>query len=383
MNNTSVIEISREALLKNIKFIRKIIGNDCDFVSVVKGNAYGHGIEYFVPLAYECGVRNFAVFSAFEAAELMETNVPFNRLIIMGAVDDSDIEWAIQSGIEFYIFDFERLQTAIKYANSLNKKAKIHIEIETGLNRTGFLNEDLKQLFEILKKHINIVKVKGLCSHLAGAENLSNDLRIKHQIENFKSTRNLFDANSSDYEKLHLSCSAGIINYPEGNFDMVRVGIMQYGFWPSNESKVAYLTRTKTNVDPLDRIISWKSKVMNVKSVAEGGYIGYGNSYLTEKKMEIAIVPVGYSNGFSRTLSNQGRVIINGVRVSIIGVVNMNMISVDVTEVPNVKKGDEVVLIGQQGDRIISVASFSNLSDQLNYELLTRLPDDIPRVITN
>ena len=121
---------------------------------------------------------------------------------------------------------------------------------------------------------------------------------------------------------------------------------------------------------------------MNVKSVAEGAYIGYGDSYFTEKKMEIAIIPVGYSNGFSRALSNQGRVIINGIGVSIIGVVNMNMISVDVTDVPNVKKGDEVVLIGQQGDRIISVASFSNLSDQLNYELLTRLPDDIPRVIT-
>jgi alanine racemase len=382
MNNTSVIEISKEALLNNIKFIRKIIGDDCDFVSVVKGNAYGHGIEYFVPLAYECGVINFAVFSAFEASELLEINVPFNRLIIMGAVDESEIEWAIQNGIEFYIFDFERLQTAIKYANALNKKAKIHIEIETGLNRTGFLNEDLIQLVEILNKQINSINVKGLCSHLAGAENFSNVIRIKQQIENFKSIRNLFDAFSSEYEKLHLSCSAGIINYPEAIFDMVRVGIMQYGFWPSNESKVAYLTRTKTNIDPLERIISWKSKVMNVKSVAEGAYIGYGDSYFTEKKMEIAIIPVGYSNGFSRALSNQGRVIINGIGVSIIGVVNMNMISVDVTDVPNVKKGDEVVLIGQQGDRIISVASFSNLSDQLNYELLTRLPDDIPRVIT-
>jgi alanine racemase len=382
MNDTSVIEISKKGLLNNLKFIRKTIGANCEFVSVVKGNAYGHGIKYFVPLAYECGVRNFAVFSAFEASELLETNVPFNRLIIMGAVDGPEIEWAIQHEIEFYVFDFERLLTSIKYAKSLNKRAKIHIEIETGLNRTGFLKADLKQLFDILNQQLNLIEVKGVCSHLAGAENVSNDSRVKYQIEKFKSIRNLFDVHSTTYEKSHVSCSAAIINYPEANFDMVRVGIMQYGLWPSNETKVAHLTRSKSNFDPLNRVISWKSKVMNVKSVKEGEYLGYGDSYLTETKMEIAIIPVGYSNGFSRTLSNQGRVLINGVRANILGVVNMNMISVDVTHVPNVQKGDEVILIGEEGDQIISVASFSDLSDQLNYELLTRLPDDIPRVIT-
>lgn len=383
MNDTSVIEISKKALLNNISFIRDLIGEKCELVSVVKGNAYGHGIKYFAPLASECGVRNFAVFSAFEANELLETKASYKRLIIMGAIDGDEISWAIQNEIEFFVFDFDRLQTAIKHSTILKKKAKIHIEIETGLNRTGFLQSDLNQLFDILNQNLNTIQIQGVCSHLAGAESHSNDERIRKQIENFKNSCNLFDANPVVYKNTHLACSAAIINYPQTIFNMVRVGIMQYGFWPSNEARIAYLTKTKSKIDPLSRIISWKSKVMSLKTVNKGDYIGYGNSSFTEIKTKIAIIPVGYSNGYSRTMSNQGRVLVKGLRANVLGIVNMNMISVDVTHITDVEKGDEVVLVGQQGDRTISVASFSDLSDQLNYELLTRLPDDIPRIITN
>ena len=382
MKPTSYIELSKSALKNNLLFIREVIGEDPELVSVVKGNAYGHGIDVFTKAAYDCGVRSFAVFSAHEAFHVAEANINFNRLIIMGSVDERDeLEWAIVNNVDFFVFDFERLMHALQIAKKHKAIIRIHIELETGMNRTGFKRAELKKLFPILDTWSDYISVQGICSHLAGSENISNYLRIKKQISRFSHVTKIFRSKNVAYGHPHLACSAAIMNYPKTILDMVRVGILQYGFWPSKEVKVAYLARTKATEDPLKRVISWKSKVMDVKTAKAGEFIGYGSSYLAEADMKIAVVPVGYAHGFSRSLSNQGRVLIAGVRVSVIGVVNMNMVLVDVSNLKDVKKGDEVVLIGNQGDHSISVASFSDLSVQLNYELLTRLPHDIPRII--
>jgi alanine racemase len=157
---------------------------------------------------------------------------------------------------------------------------------------------------------------------------------------------------------------------------------MQYGFWPSPETFVKYAVNKKDQRDPLKRVISWKSKVMAVKNVKPGEFIGYGQSYLARDNMRTAVVPVGYAHGYTRELSNQGRMLIAGKRVGVVGMINMNMLLVDITEVPEARVGDEVVLIGHQGDMEITVASFGELSNQLNYELLTRLPHNLPRIIT-
>jgi alanine racemase len=142
-----------------------------------------------------------------------------------------------------------------------------------------------------------------------------------------------------------------------------------------------YYTKNKINSNPLQPLISWKSYVMGTKSVAAGEYISYGTSVLTETDMKIATIPVGYAHGFSRSLSNQGKVLIRGHRLDVIGLVNMNMMIIDITNVPEIDKGDEVILIGEQNGITISVASFGEMSNLLNYELLTRLPEDIPRKI--
>lgn len=381
MNETSYIELNQSALKNNIDFIKTRLKNS-ELISVVKGNAYGHSIKHFVPAAVRCGVRSFAVFSAYEAEVISKINVKLNRLIIMGEVDGKDIEWAIINNIEFFVFDLERLQTALKYAKKFNLKAKIHIEVETGLNRTGFRKDELKKVVELVKRNNNHLIVEGICSHLAGAEDIANYFRITRQISKFNTTLKYLEKEEISYKHTHLACSAAIMNYPKTVRDMARVGIMQYGFWPSKQVKIAYLANQKNKVDPLQPVISWKSKVMSIKEVNEGEYIGYGNFFLTEKKTRIATIPVGYAHGFSRSLSNQGKVLINGHRVDIIGIVNMNMIIADVTNLENVQKGDEVVLIGEQNGHSISVASFSDLSSQLNYELLTRLPNDIPRILT-
>ena len=164
--------------------------------------------------------------------------------------------------------------------------------------------------------------------------------------------------------------------------DMVRIGIAGYGFWPTTETFFAKLNSLpKANKNPLKRLLTWKSSVMSLKTVEKGEFVGYGNSYLALTKMKLAIIPVGYGQGYSRTLSNQGQVLIRGQFAKVAGTVTMNSITVDVSKIKGVELGDEVVLIGNQGSKEITVASFSESSQQVNYELLTRLPKDIPRKI--
>lgn len=171
------------------------------------------------------------------------------------------------------------------------------------------------------------------------------------------------------------------MTYPQSRMDMVRIGIMQYGLWSSQETYIYYSVQHSTQHHPLKPVISWKSRVMSIKDVKKGDYIGYGTNFLAPYSMKLAIVPVGYSQGYTRSLSYQGRVLIKGRFANVAGLVNMNSIMVDVTRLPDVKLGDEVVLIGDQGRNSITIASFNEAANQLNNELLTRLPMDIPRVV--
>ncbi len=381
MFETSKIEISRSALVNNIQFIKKLIGDKCILSSVVKGNAYGHGIEQFIPIAEAAGINHFSVFSTDEAYRAKKVVQDSSTILIMGMLDFEQLEWAILNDIEFYVFDLKRLENAIKIAQKLKKLAIVHIEVETGMNRTGLTNGDLKKAVKLIKDNANHLFVKGLCTHYAGAESIANYLRVKNQLKTFKRTQKWLIKNGITPSLFHTACSAATVRYPDTQMDMVRIGIMQYGFWPSKETFITYLNSTKEKIDPLKRIISWKSQIMNITKVKTGEFVGYGTTYMAEYDMSIGTIPIGYSHGYSRSLSNQGRVLINETRVGVIGMINMNMLLVDITNVPNCQPGDTVTLIGNEGDLSISVSSFSELSSQLNYESLTRLPHSIPRKV--
>ncbi|MCB0641380.1 MAG: alanine racemase [Phaeodactylibacter sp.] len=379
--HTSHIEISRSALAHNLAFLRQFLQPGVRLSSVIKGNAYGHGIELFAPLAESCGVRHFSVFSGDEAYRVLQARNEQTTILVMGQLDNAQLEWAIEHEIEFFVFELDRLETAAAIAKRMNRTARIHLEVETGMNRTGFSPTLLRRAANLLKSNKEHLEFKGLCTHFAGAESIANYYRIKKQQQVYSRALNKL-AGFGLYPQLqHIACSAASIRYPKTQLDMVRIGILQYGFFPSRETLVDYLTKRKEPFDPLRRLISWKSKVMDVKPVKTGEFVGYGTSFMANSDMQIAIVPIGYSHGYSRGLSNQGRVLIHGQRVNVVGTVNMNMLSVDISNLEGVKKGDEVVLIGQQGEQEISVSSFGEYSDQINYELLTRLPADIPRKV--
>ncbi len=379
ISSTSCLTLDQEALRINLEFLRKQIGPHPKISSVVKANAYGHGINLFVPLAEKLGIDHFSVFSSDEAYKVSKLVSPATRVMIMGWIYKDEIEWAISRDVEFYVFDILRLQAAINASKLVRKPARIHLELETGMNRTGFGKKDLEVALKLIEANRDQIHLTGICTHLAGAESIANYHRIQNQLKRFK--RALFRLENMGFisEFRHMASSAAALSYPATRMDLVRVGIAQYGFWPSQEIFLDYLRTKKDKSDPLKRVLSWKSRIMSLKNVKEGEFVSYGTTYLATSATRIAVIPVGYANGFSRSLSNQGRVLIRGQRVAVIGLVNMNMLIADVTKIPEVEQGDEVVIIGKQEDMEISVASFSEISNQLNYELLARLPQEIVR----
>jgi len=381
MLGTSYIEISKSAYHKNLKFIRSQVGDKPLISAVIKGNAYGHGIENLVNIAEDAGVRHFSTYSVDEAHRAFNTIKKKSRIMIMGMATDQQMEWVIQNGLEIYIFEFDRLDKAIQLSKKLGKKAKIHIEVETGFNRTGFEWDQRQELLEIIRSNPEHLSLMGLCTHYAGAESIGNYVRIHQQIKLYHQFKDFFTAENQVFALYHSACSAAALSYPETIMDMVRIGIALYGFWPSQET---YLSKYKElesypGNNPLQRLLSWKSEVMSVKKVKMGEFIGYGTSYMAPRDMTIALVPVGYCHGFSRKLSNLGKVLVQGKILSVVGTVTMNSIAVDATDLKLVEKGEEVVIIGKQKKQELTVASFGESSNQVNYELLTRLPQDIER----
>lgn len=379
---TSRLEISAKAYRQNIRYIRSEIGPKPTISAVVKGNAYGHGIAQMVEIAERAGIRHFSTFSSDEAWLVRRHSTRKSEIMILGMLYDSELLDLIQAGISFYVFDFDRLQKAIQVSQDLGIAAKIHVELETGFHRTGFDWEDRAQLVSLLQEAKDYVILEGLCTHYAGAESVSNYVRVKNQIAVYYDFKNFLSENNLFFNRYHTACSAATLIFPETIMDMVRIGIAGYGFWPTKETFFAKLKDLpKANKNPLKRLITWKSQVMSVKKVEMGEFVGYGNSFMALKNMLLAIVPVGYGHGYSRLLSNSGLVLIGGKHCQVVGTVTMNAIAVDVSHVKDVQIADEVVMIGKQKGKEITVASFSESTQQVNYELLTRLPRDIPRRI--
>ncbi len=385
MIHTSYIEISEKAFSNNLNYLRDQMTNGARYSMVIKGNAYGHGIETMIPLAEKHGIDHFSVFSAAEAMRARKVIKPDCEIMIMGWIDKPEIEWAVTNDVSFYVFTFDRLTAACKTAQRIKKKARIHLEIETGMHRTGFSEKEMEKMFRYVRRYSNHLTIEGICTHYAGAESINNYMRIRNQINTFNTTVKYARTEGIVPRFRHTACSAAVLRYPETIMDLVRVGIANYGFWPSDELRMHHFIDSEKKgvapVDPLDRILSWKSMVMSVNYVAAGEYISYGKTYLTNRDTTIATVPVGYGYGYTRTLSNMGHVLLHGKRVRVVGSVNMNMLVIDVTDVKRPRIGDEVVLIGCQGDLNISVSSFGDMTNSLNYELLTRLPNHIPRSV--
>ncbi len=382
VKHSSRIELKQSAYKNNINFIKKKIGDNVILSSVVKANAYGHGIRTFVPMAEKCGVNHFSVASSFEAEEVLSVCSPTSRIMIMGIIYEEDIPWAIEHDIEFFVYHYDRLPKTIAAAKLVGKPAKVHVEVETGANRTGLPHKDFPKVLNFLKKHSDSIIFEGLCTHFGGAESISNQFKIDRQHKRYKDFLKQCREKKIEPNLRHIACSAAALAMKDTVYDLVRIGVAQYGFWPSPDIYFAHLHETNKKADSsLKRIFTWKTDIMDIRDVEQGEFIGYGTSFQATQKMTIAVMPLGYSNGYPRALSNRGHVLIQGKKAPIVGLINMNLFMVDVSHINEAKLGDEVVLIGRQNNNVIHVSSFTNSTQLLNNEMLSRLPAAIPRTV--
>lgn len=380
-NLNTWIEISEDAFAFNMDFFRKIIPEETELAVVVKANAYGHGLKEIAALAEKNGVRSYCVHTLDEALLLRKWGQN-QDVLIMGPVPPGRMGEVIKNSFRLVIYDPDVLDALSRKAVDLDQSVRIHLKLETGTYRQGINPEDVEWLLEKLKRTPRIIP-EGVYTHFANIEDTTDHSYALSQLQSFKDITTRIQQDYPDIKK-HTACSAAALLFAETHFDMVRLGISSYGLWPSRETLVSYkIHHSQNGKDVLQPILSWKARVGQVKSVPANQFIGYGCSYQTTRKTQLAVLPIGYADGYSRSLSNQAFVLLHGRRAPVRGRVCMNLIMVDITDIPDVRPGDEAVLIGKQGKESISVDLLASLAGTINYEFITRLNGQIPRIITN
>jgi alanine racemase len=372
------IEIDRTALKHNIRQFRYLIGDSRKMTVVVKSNAYGHGLVETSRLAAEYGADWLGVNSLEEAHKLREGGIDL-PIILLGYVPITDLKKAVSDDLRLTVYNAETVEELAEITPALNKDAFLHIKTETGVFRQGVKEEDLLSFVERIQKYPHL-KIEGLSMHFANIEDTTDHSYAQRQLEKFIEYVDLLGRNGINIPVKHVACSAAAILFPETIFDMVRVGIGIYGLWPSKET---YLSCIQDKREPLDikPVLTWKARVVQIKDVPEGAFIGYGCTYKTTRPTKLAVLPVGYYDGYDRLLSNTSYVLIAGKRAPVRGRIAMNFITVDVTDIPGVQLEDEAVLLGQQWQERISAEYLAFLCGTINYEIVTRINPNIPRYV--
>ncbi|NLO38700.1 MAG: alanine racemase [Ruminiclostridium sp.] len=369
--NRTWAEINLDHIGHNVREIAKRVGKMTEMMAVVKADAYGHGIFETVPTLLESGASRLAVSMLDEAIQLRDIGVKV-PILVLSYTDPVRAEEIIEYGITQTVFSHDLAQALSKAAVKLGKQARIHIKIDTGMTRVGFSPgySAIKDVVEI--NQLPGIIIEGLFSHFASADEAEREYTLL-QYEMFESIVQELNRIGILIPVKHISNSGGILQYPTLDLDMVRPGIILYGLYPSDE-----VDKTVIELKPA---MSLKAKVVMVREVEPGVPVSYGRTYTTKRKSRIATIPIGYADGYSRLLSNTGRVLIHGEYAPVLGRVCMDQCMVDVTDIPTpVKTGDEVVLFGKQGNREITVEEVAALSQTVNYEVVCLIGKRVPRV---
>ena len=358
------LEIDLNQVSENIKKIKEYTKGKVEIAPVIKADAYGAGAIYFKQILKENQIKIVEVALTDEAIDLR--NAGFSQeILILNEILDSDLQDIIKYNLTPRISVYEIAEKLNKIANETNKIINIHIEIDTGMGRTGIKPNEAKSYIEKIKK-LNNLKIEGIFTHFASAD--SNPEYTKLQIKTFNETVEELTNNGIEFKYIHSSASSGILNYMEktkGN--LIRPGILIYGYMPSEN------TQNKIGIKPVAKL---KSKVVFLKTVGKGTSISYGNTYITQKESKIATIPIGYADGIRRALSNKGRVYINGEYATMIGNVCMDNFMVDVTHIKDIKIGDEVIIWDNKN---ITLEEIANKCDTINYEILCTIGKRVRR----
>lgn len=372
---SSYAVINLDFLKHNLGVAQKKAG-DSKILAVVKADAYGHGAKAVSSALYESGVRHFAVANIDEALALRKNGLQ-GTILVLGPVLPLRLNDAAENDISVTVDSSESLAFAAAFTEASGKKLKIHIALNTGMNRIGFeaydygeIGDDGSRLCESLLDAVKVLKsnrlliTEGIFSHLCDADNDDCEY-TERQFERFEKTVSQLSAGGINFTYRHICNSAGTMKYSERRYDLVRFGIGLYGYeFPE---------------DNLLPVMSFKTHVAHITAVKKGDTVGYGRDYIAARDMRTATITAGYADGFNRLLSNRGFVVIRGKRAPIVGRICMDMTMVDVTDIPEAALFDEVTIIGSDGGEVITADEIAENCGTISYEILCSVGKRVPR----
>lgn len=372
------VEINRQALVNNIQRFKAHIGAGVRLAAVVKSNAYGHGLLETARIALDAGADWLAINSLEEAAQLRQAGVGA-PILMLGYAPLALLEAAVEMDVRLTVYNRETVERLGRIAHKQRRQAHVHIKVETGTNRQGVRLENLVEFARLIGRFPALV-LEGLSTHYANIEDVTEHHYAEYQLRNFNQACRLLQEHGIHIPIKHTACTAAAILFPQTLFNMARVGIGLYGLWPSKETKISAL-QANILLNELSPVLTWKTRIAQIKPVKAGESIGYGCTDVATQDIRLAVLPVGYYDGYDRKLSSLGYVLIRGQRAPVLGRVCMNMIMVDVTSIPQACVEDEVVLLGRQGDAVISAETLAAKIGTINYEVVTRINPLLPRIV--
>lgn len=364
----TVATVDLAALAHNLSQFRRILSPGCEVMAVVKANAYGHGAIETSRTLIRHGINRLAVFSTEEGVALRRAGITV-PIVVLGPVFQEQFSDLFAYQLTPAVSDLSVLSALGQAAESREVSHSIHLKIETGMGRLGLTQNELAALIRS-HKFPSSLRLEGLMTHLADADG-SDPYATEEQISRFNEALKVVLKGGFQVPLIHVSNSGGAVRFPSAHFSLVRPGIMLYG----------YHTLPSTVATPdLRPVLSLKTCIAQLRTIQPGGAVSYNRTFTAQRLTRIAVLPIGYANGLSRHLSNRGYVLIRGQRAPIAGLVCMDMMMIDVTMIPGVVVGDEVVLIGQQENERITARDIAEWTGTISYEVLCAISPQIPRL---
>ena len=363
----SRVDIDLEALASNVRLIKAHVGAGTGIMAVVKANAYGHGAVTVARIALRNGATCLAVANLAEAVQLRRAGIAAPILVLSYVPSDS-IPFAVEDDITVSLFDIGQMARFQNIARATGGILKTHIKVDSGMGRLGILPREVKEMMRTLRT-CDAIQVEGIYTHFSVAD--EDPFYTAQQRAAFENVIKTMREAGCAFRYVHAANSAATVKPAAGGFNLVRPGLLLYGLQPCESA---------TSLEGLQPVMSWKTVIAQVKTLPPGSPVGYGNSYRTRGEEKIAVLPVGYADGLRRSPRSWREVLVHGKRAPLVGRVSMEKTTINVSHIPDVTAGDEVVLLGKQGDEEISADEVAAWIDSINYEALSTILPRVPRI---
>lgn len=360
MDQLNSVEIDLGSLRNNCRILQNLVGSSTRMLAVVKSDGYGHGMVPVVRCLADEGVAAFGVAEVCEGVLLRQAGINGDIVVFLGAQQEGLIDVA-KFSLQPVVFERSQLVQFAEIARKAQTQIGVHLKVDTGMGRLGIMPDEVADFVRLIEGEDGI-RLAGIMSHLPGADSIDTQ-PSEQQNALFADCYKALSSVSAKTSAAHIANSAALLRYPEMHWNMVRPGLSLYGCYPADHSLCC------PDVD-LRPVMSFKTRVIQVRDVPAGFGISYGHTFVTDRPSRLAVLPVGYNDGYLRSLSNQAHVLVRGRRAPQRGRVCMNLTVIDVTDIPEVYAGDEVVLMGRQGDDVITVDELAGWMDTISYEVL-------------